>query len=400
MSATLTTMNAALKRVHHSNSISEQLYQGNPFLEMLEKQTQYKNGEVHRVTVHTGRNGGTTFLPDGGGTLNTAGEQTLNKADYKYKHIHQQIAIQEDVIEATRGDANAIAEVLDVEVSGAVNDLRKQITRTLFGNGDALICGVRTANSATINLELLDGYNAVQRGWLFPGLPVDVGTTAAEDSIIDGETILSVGATAADPEITVTSTANVTAGTHFVSIKNARDGTTSYEPNGLRNLASTSAAFGGLAASNVWGAANVDMTAQPLTLSLMLQQRQAIAQNSGGQGDFILMGLKQERKFYELLQQQIQYSGDGALSVSGDSPKWSGQTVFVHPDCPNEDIYFGVKKHIFHLASRKPFWQNAISGGNILDWVQGTSAYGGKLAYHFDLATDRRNVFARLGGLT
>lgn len=400
MAATLTTMNAALKRVHHSDSIVEQLYQEDPFLDKIQSQTSYKNGEVHRVTIHTGRNAGTTFLPDGGGTLNTAGQQGLNKADYKYKHMHQQIAIQEDTIEATAGNANAVAEVLDVEVGGAVNDLRKQITRTLFGNGDALICGVRTASSTTVNLELLDGYNAVERGWLFAGLPVDIGTTADEVAILDGEAIVSVTDSVSDPEIVMTTSCNVTATTHFVSLKNSRSGTTSYEPNGLRNIVSTSATLGGLAASSTWSAAGVDTTAQPLTLSLMLQARQKINQKGGGNGDFVLTGLKQERKFYELLQQQVQFQGDNALGAGGKTPTWQGQSIMAHPDCPNEDMYFGVMKHLFHVASRKPFWVNAITGGNILAWIQGTSSYGSKLGYHFDLATDRRASFYRLGGLT
>jgi hypothetical protein len=153
MGATLSSMNAALKRVYSPDNLVEQLFQGNEFLDMLEKGSQYKLGEVARVVIHKTRNGGTTFLPDGGGTLNTAGNQGIDKAEYNYKHSHQQIAIQEDVLESTGSNAQAVADVLDVEVSGALNDLRKQLTRTVFGNGDSLICGVQTANSTTITLQ-------------------------------------------------------------------------------------------------------------------------------------------------------------------------------------------------------------------------------------------------------
>jgi hypothetical protein len=94
----------------------EQLFQGNEFLDKLQGHTQYKVGEAARVVLHTGRNGGTTILPDGGGNLNTAGNQGINKADFNYKHMHQQIAIQEDVLEGTANDAIAVANALDTEV--------------------------------------------------------------------------------------------------------------------------------------------------------------------------------------------------------------------------------------------------------------------------------------------
>jgi hypothetical protein len=403
MAATLTSMNAALRRIYTPDALVEQLYQDNPFLDMLEKGSKYKLGELARVVIHNQRNWGGTFLPDGGGTLNTAGQQGINKAEYNYKHQHQQIAIQEDVLESTASNAEAVAEVLDVETTGAVNDLRKQLTRCLFGNGDALLSGTRTGGAATeIELDAEDGYNAINRGWLAIGAVVDVGTTANEVSLIDGEAVTAVEESATTPSITVTTSVSTTAGTHFVSLKNSRSGTTSYEPNGLRNIVSTSAALGGLAATiPTWKASSVDTTAQALTISLILQQDQAIKQKDGGTVDFYLTGLKQERKLYEQLQQQVRFPSDASIAAGKvEAPTWNGKAVMAHNDCPDEDFYSGVRKHLFIVASDKPFWQNKHTGGKILEWVQGTSSYGAKLAYHFNLATDRRNSFGRLGGLT
>jgi hypothetical protein len=191
--ATLSTMNDALKRTYTSDALQEQIFQGNEFLEKLESQTQYKVGEALRVVLHTGRNGGTTVLPDGGGNLNAAGNQGINKAEYNYKHLHQQIAIQEDALEGTANDAVAVANVLDVEVKGATNDLRKQITRMLFENGDSIItaCGTTTTTNV-VTLDTGDGFDAIERGWLFPGLPVDIGTAASQTSLINGELITAV----------------------------------------------------------------------------------------------------------------------------------------------------------------------------------------------------------------
>lgn len=407
MPATLTTMNSALRRIYTPDRLSQQLFQGNKYLEMLEQGAKYKIGEVARVVIHKRRNGGTTFVPDGGGTLNAAGQQGIGHAEYKYKHMHQQIRVEEDVLEQTSNDALAVAEVLDVEVDGALNDLRKQLTRTLFGNGDSIICGVRTKGAnAVIDLELLDGFNALERGWLFgdaeDGLPVDIGTTANEISLVNGEKILAVNESVTNPQITVTSAVATTAGTHFVSLKDSRAGAVAFEPNGLRNIVSLTALLGGLdpATTTVWKAAEADVTSKPLTLTLMLQMVQKVKQKSGFRPDMVLTGLKQERKFYEMLQQQVHYDRDSAIDAgNSDKATWHGNTILAHEDCPNEDMYFGRKQNLFILASRKPFWQNAITGGNILDWIQGTTQYGAKLGYHFQQCVDRRNVFARLGGL-
>jgi hypothetical protein len=407
--ATLTTMNSALRRIYTPDRLSEQLFQGNEFLDMLESGAKYKIGEVARVVIHKRRSGGTTFVPDGGSpALNAAGNQGIGHAEYKYKHIHQQIKVEEDVLEQTSNDALAVAEVLDVEVDGALNDLRKQLTRTLFGNGDGIICGVRTGSGTVIDLELLDGFNALERGWLFgdaeDGARVDVGSLASEAAVVDNQQVIAVQEDATDPQITVSGAGGTTtAGTHFVSWANARAGTTAFEPNGLRNIVSKTAPLGGLdpATTPVWRAAEADTTSKPLTLTLMLQMVQKVKQKSGSRPNLILTGLKQERKFYELLQQQVRYQRDSSIDAGNeDKATWHGNQIMSHEDCPNEDMYFLAKDHLFLLASRKPFWQNAITGGNILDWIQNTTAYGGKLAYHVNLASDRRNVLARLGGLT
>lgn len=399
MAATLTAWNDALKRVYTSDSLVEQLYQENPFLDKIQKQTRYTPGETARVVIHTQRGGGFTVLPDGGGTLNTAGNQGIAKADYDMTHQHQPIALQGDVIDSASNNAQTVADVLPAHVDGALNDLRKQLSRQLFSNGDALIVVCRTSDSNNVDLNTTTGAQVLKRGWLHVGAQVDVGTTANEVSDVDGDTITAidrtnVAFTVAGGNETGESTSD------YVSMKNSRSGTTSYEANGLRNIVSASATLGGLtvAAEDQWAAANVDTTSQALTISLILQQIQEIAQR-GGKPDFILTGLKQQRKLYEQLQQQVRFSGDSGIQA-GATPSWNGLEIHAHPDCWDEDLYVGTFKHLFPVATAKPQWQNSVTGGNILTWAQGTDSYVAKLTYRFNLATDRRNAFARLGGLT
>ncbi len=402
MAATLTAYNDALKRIWTQEQLEEQIYQDTPLLSKIEKLTRHKVGEVARVPLHVSRNGGYTALPQGGGNLNTAGNQGISKAQYNYTNHHYQIAIQGDAIDGTSSNALSVAEVIDTEVKGAATDLKRQLQRQLFLNGDALIAQCRASDSNNVDLNTTSGRNAIDRGWLFVGQPVDVGTTGTEDSIVNGSTITAVDSslyafTVAAGNITTETTSE------YVSQKDARDGTTSYEMNGLQNLVDTGSDFAGLtvAGEPTWAAAGEDSTSQALTLSLMLQQDQKIHQKTGSKADFVVTGLKQERKFYELLQQQVRYSSDSGLNAGNqENVKWKGMEFICDPDCQDEYMYFGKLKHLFIVAIDKPYWQNKITGGNILDWVQGTDAYGAKLSYRLNLATNRRNAFTKLSALT
>jgi hypothetical protein len=413
MAATVAAYNAALKRVYTQDRLEQQLFTDDEWLSSLEKTDRYNHGEVARVPLHTSRSGGYTALPVGGGTLNDAGNQGVNAADYTWANHHFQIAIQGDALDQTDSSAKSVANVLDTEVSGATDDIRFHLSRQMFQYGDGILVGTDTqggAASATVELAttasatVTSGVNAVERGWVYVGLPVDIGTAAAEDSLVNGETILAVGSVS-NPTITVTTTINTTAGTDFVSVKNSRDGATSHEANGMRRLTEDSGtvSFGGLTpnAEPRWTPANEDTTAQALTLSLLLQQDQKIHQQTGKKGDFVLTGLKQGRKFYELMQQQVRFNSDSSIDAGGqENASWKGKRIFEHPNCHDEDLYMGIRKHVFIVATEKPYWQNAKTGGNILDWIQGTDSYGAKLTYRCNLATNRRNAFAALKGLT
>lgn len=398
MAATISAWNDALKRVYSSDSIVEQLYQENPFLDKLEKQTKYSPGETVRTVVHTQRAGGFTVLPDGGGTLNTAGNQGIAKAEWDYTHQHMPIAIQGDLIDSSDNNAKTVGEALPAHVDGALNDLRKQITRQLFGNGDGLIVACRTSDSNNVDLNATAGAQVLKRGWIHVGSRIDVGTTSDPVTDVDNDVVTVVDR--ANVAVTVSAGSEASeATTDYVSNANSRAGSTSYEANGLRNIVSASATLGGLtvAAQDEWAAANVDTTAQALTISLVLQQIQEVEQR-GSTPDFLLTGLKQRRKLFEQLQQQVRFEPK-STSVK-DVVSWDGLELHAHPDCWDEDLYVGKMEHLFPVAASKPYWPNKHTGGDILSWQQGSDAYVSKLTYRWNLGCDRRNAFARLGGLT
>jgi hypothetical protein len=401
MAATLASLNVALQRRWTQQTLEEQLYQETPFLDRLKKTDKYTVGETARVPLHVSRNGGYTPLPEGGGTLNAAGNQGLAKAEFNYANHHQAIAVQGDAIDGTKGNANAIVEAADLEIKGAVTDMNRQLIRQVFMDGSALISQCRTSSSNNVDLNTTQGTQAIERGWFFINQPIIVGTKANETSITTSTLITAIDET--NVALTVAAGNITTEGTtHYVSQAKSRSGETSYEMTGMRSIFSETTTLGKLApATEPTWKATVNSTSQPLTLSLLLQAKQKIKQKRGKAPTFMLTGLKQNRKFYEALQQQVHYSKDTGISAGSDQTvMFDNMEIWAEPDCQDEDLYLGHYDHLFMIAIDKPYWQNKVTGGEILVWVQNTDEYVSKLTYRGNLGCNRRNDGYRFSALT
>ena len=406
MAADSSAYDAVLKEVWTSDSLEEQLYQGNPLLDSIEKLDSFSIGDKAVTPVHTGRSGGYSVVPRAGSTsLNAADAQESQQATWNYTHHWFRIAIETAAIDETSDKSKAVASVVDTEVNRGLDDLRKQLTRQAFSNGDALIAKCGTTSAATeVELDTSDyGYDAIARGWLYPGLPVDVGTAADEDADVAGSVITAVEEDSASPSITI-GTAITTTTSDFVSIADARSGTTSYEMNGLRNLISDTTTVGGIAPASVpgWKAASVDTTTTTLTLPAIYAQERAVFQKTGNSPDWALTSPKQFEALYKLLQSQVRFSGDGSLSAGNmEGLKVGGITVQRQPDCPDRAFYCLTKKDLFAVRTEKPAWAPQKYGkSSILQYVEGTTRMESAAVYRLQLGLKRRNSHSVLASLT
>jgi hypothetical protein len=402
MPADPSTIQAALKETWTEERIAEQLYNDNPVLSRVKRLKNTQMGEYALTPIHIGRNWGFSTTSSSGGTLNSAGNQSYAQAQWSYTNQHVQVKIQGSAIDQTKGDALSVASVVDEEVSGAVNDLNRNLSRQIFMDGSAQIaqCGT-TSSSTTVQLNTTSGYNAIERGWIGVGAKVDIGTASNPTSLASGVGITAVDL--ANSTITIDGSAISTTSAAFVSLKGTRSGSTSYEMNGLRNIISTSATLGGLAPASYpeWVAAGVDSTSQAITLALLYTQNSVIAQKTGKPADFVITGLKQQRKAYTLLQAQVRYANDNSTPTGGvDGVDINGVKLFAVPDCQNEAVYFLTIGDLFTVSAGDPYWQSRITGGETLAWVQGEDAYAGKITTRMQLGVRRRNSHAALTGLT
>lgn len=399
-----TAYQAALKYTYTSDVLEKQTLDDDEVLALLEKRKPvHMVGKKALTEIRTQNSAGYSAMPTGGGTLNVAGNSEAAEAQWDLAHHYMQIKVESATVERTGSNALAVANVVDSEVESATTGLRNQLTRQLFGNGDSLItaCGTTTAANDIV-LNVADGYGALIRGGLEIGASVDIGTAANEVLRAADRVITAYDDSATAPTITVNGGVVTTDANDYISIANARSGTTSYETNGFQNLIGTSTLAGiNPATERVWKAANRDTTAQDLSLTGMLTQVRKVTQRSktAAKKLTVISSLDQEQKFYELLQTQARFAGDAIDVGNSDEVKWKRQKMLFTAACPAKLMIFAALDDFFLLRNREPHWQNDSSGKGVLEWNQGTTAYVGALIYRNNFGVTRRNSSAILTNL-
>lgn len=404
MAATWSAYQNALKEVWTSDTLKAQLATDDKILSRLEATDKYQVGEYAIVPTKTSRGGGFSVASSSGSSaLNAASNVSIGQPQYSLAWHYGSINIEHAAIESTGSKASAVAEVVDTEVSDAVDELRTQLCRELYGNGDSLIatCGT-TTSSTTVVLDPTTGYDAIVRQWLHPGLVIDIGTSASEASVAGDITISSVTKSSTAPKIVVSGSAITTSSANFVSVANARSGSTSYEANGLQNIISTSASLGGVSAGGQWQAASVDSTTTDLTLDAMLACQEAVMQETGVFEIDVLTSFRQQRRFYNLFQNQVRFSSDTGISAgSTDSIKWNGMTVQGQYHCPSTKMFFVNFDDLLLVTGRHGLhWFDEITGGERLTQKALSTAFTATLAYPLNMAARRRCSHAALTALT
>ena len=390
---------AALKEVWISETIEDQIYQGNPLLDALERiKPEAEHGSKAVIDVHVGRSGGYSAVPrTGSSSLNAADAQKIKKAEYTYTHHWFQVELETAVMDESSKSPLAVAKAVEVEMKGATDDIRKQLTRQGFTDGTARIANFEE-NTTTTTLKLDPdslAYDAIRRGWIYPGLKVDIGSAASEASVAADREILEVDKDPAEPSIKISGANVSTAGTDFLSIANNRAGEVSNEMDGLPKLVNDEGVVGGINPTSVplW-AAPVNDTAQEISLEALYEGQDDVFQETGDEPDWALTSSKQYRLIYQQLQAQVRFNGDGNLGAGDKTGLKIGKTLIERqPDCPDRQFWFLTKKDLVAIRGDGPQWAAQKYGGSSspVEYVQGTTKVKGALVYRQQMGVKRRN---------
>ncbi len=408
---TVSNLSNLLKEVWTQDRLERQFYAETRLADKIEKSNKYTIGRQAQVPLETSLPGGTSTVPiSGSSALNPADPLHVSRADYTLVQLWQQVALEAAALaQADSVGVRSTVDALDQTVTSNVLAMRKEFNRQFVSNGDALIA--QCTNGAADTTVLLDpagyGYDAIVRGWLRPGLTVDVGTTANETSGGADLKITGVTESSSAPAITVSSSVTETS-SMYVSVANARSGSTSNEANGLRNIVgSSTTTVGNINPSSnpFWKPALVDTTTTSVSLDLLLTMQQAVYQKTGKMPTTFYTSPYQAKQLSSLFQAQVRFTPDNVQAGSITAFEWQGVgSVSPDPDIPNRELYL-VDPSAFILVTDgrfgKPMWASDIEGsGGRLRWTQNTTQFQDGLVYFFQLGIKRRNSHAAAIGLT
>lgn len=416
MAQTVANLASVLKDAWTSDRLAKQFYDENPVLDDIQEVQATMIGSQAQVPIHKYNSGGYTSTSPAGGVLNPPGQVGTDQAIYTMVYHWFQVQLETGALNQTGGDTQAIVAAKDLEIKGAISATSRQISRQLVNNGDGLIaqCTTTTA-STTVNLLPQAsgglGYDAIVRGWLYPGLPIDIGTTADSDSVVTGTVITDVNEDPTSPSITI-GTSVTTSSSHYISIANPNSATaTSPELNGFRNMFASNGTLGGInpatPGEGFWKPALIDTTTTSFSLDLALNLQLKGFQKSGKYGGTVYTSAKQNAAFYSLLQNQVRFVGEQKLGAGGvgglTGMEWNGMGINVLPDIVDKEWYYVDKSAFVRIVGniKKPTWTSELEGGGEgLRWQQGTTAFTEGLVFPFNVGVQRRNTSAAAIGLT
>jgi hypothetical protein len=412
MAQDVSSLQDIMQEVFTASRLEKQFYDEFRLFDKLHRTSKWTHGKKAVVPIHAGRSGGVTTLSSAGGTLNAADKQKVDRAEYLVPYHYHQIELQLAAINEATGGGFSIGSSVNLEVEGGLSDLRNNITRQFLGDNTGLIARMdATTNNTTLEMTASGyGYDAIVRGWLYPGLLVDVGTTSDPDSEVNGLAIVAVNESSTDPDI-ILAAADTVADGSFVSVAQATQdgGATSNESDGLRNMAaSTTGASGTLDPQNAgqefWSPAHVDTTTTVLSLNLLLTLQRKVNQKVGKRSGTLAMGLYQKQNFYELLQNQVRFSQDSVSAGNDEVERWNKQEIVDLPEIPDREVYYLTLEDLALVTGakiKKPTWVSSLQGSNqAMLWAQGSTRFVDALTYPVGLAMKRRNSHAAAIGLT
>lgn len=151
MSLNLTTFAAALKQHYTNDRIENMVYRDNPLLGMIAKYEQF-GGENLKLPIKFG-------IPQG--TSATFATAQANKTNTQLKaflltraKFYSLASIDNETIEASKGNSNAFMEAATTEIDGAIESASRQLATAMFRKGSGTIGQVANSSFATPTLQL------------------------------------------------------------------------------------------------------------------------------------------------------------------------------------------------------------------------------------------------------
>ncbi len=385
--ASITTLNSVLKEFYLP-PVVEQLNNEVLLLSRLEKRDQELVGKVAVVPLHTGRSGGVgargeyVQLPE-------PGNQVYSRAEFTLKYLYGVVRVSGPSVELTASDMGSFVQALKSELDGIRSDLRKDVARQIYadGTGSVVTCGITTA----ANVVVIASREPIDKGQLYVGMVVDIGTVASPTLRAATRTITAV--TAATPSITIDGAAITTAATDFVGRSGSRFASGTYEINGLSGLVSNSASIFGTinpatAGSEYWD--NLRDTAGTAITEARLMQGFNQVRLAGGEVSAIITGFANQRVFWNSLTSLRRFNDPMKVEGGFQTLDFMGKPVIADVDAPITKVFLLDERFIKIFSNRD--WHFLDQDNSTLKWDTNFDAWKAVLTRYMQLGATRRNT--------
>lgn len=153
MSLDLVSFAAALKEHYTNDRVENMVYQDNPLLAMMPKMEDFGGKNLPIPIIYGNPQGrSATFSNAQANKTNSQLKDfvLLRSRDYSLA------SIDNETLEASKGNANAFLEAATVEIDGAIHSAARSLAIAMYGSGSGSIGQVANTTFATTTLQLLD----------------------------------------------------------------------------------------------------------------------------------------------------------------------------------------------------------------------------------------------------
>ena len=350
MALNMTTFAAALKQHYTNERIENMVYKDNPFLAMVAKYEDF-GGENLKLPIKYGIPQGrsATFSDAQANKTNTQLKAFLltRQADYSLA------SIQNETIEASKGNANAFMEAATVEIDGAIESATRSLAIACFGDGSGAIGQVlaTTSSVATFTLKQIDDVTNFEVGMQ---LKLNATKTGSSGTLSTAVTVDGINRDTG--VITLSASASLTAD-HFIYQEGDYDakikGLNAWVPSSAPG--STDSFFGVNRSSDSTRLGGIRFDGSSLPLEEALIGAAARVAREGGKPDVCFMNYSNFADLEKALGSKVSY-----VDVKA-SPEIGFRGILVHgprgpikviPDqnCP-KDVAFMLQMDVWKLYS-------------------------------------------------
>lgn len=403
MAATISSITPYLKEVYQGR-IRKQLNDEITTLKRVTKTgagvTNETGGKYVTFPVHTRRNSGIGSRHEME-ALPEAGQQGHASARVGLKHAYGSIQLTGQAISLSDTDPKAFAKALDNEIEGLKNDVKKDMNRQLYGNGDGAVARITGANAGAV-IPVADA-RLVQIGEV-----VSTQTGTVVDNVTLTVTAISLAAGA--NTVTVTPAPGVATAANDILVRKGSgvSAAGNREITGFAAIVSTTGTLYNIdpAVEPEWTSEVSDNAGvlRAVSEGLMTQMVDRI-RTRGGSTSVIFQSLGVRRAYANLLMQTRStvntqsftggFSGLAFTTDNGEIP------VVADVDAPlstqwflNEDSLTYYRDEEWHWLDRDgSMWKQVRDANGDYD------AWYARLGEYHELGCDRRNTNGRINDL-